>query len=34
MEVLAGEEIDSIVVNLAVQAVDAIEKVYMTVTVS
>lgn len=34
VEVLAGEEIDSIVVNLAVQAVDAIEKVYMTVTVS
>lgn len=34
VEVLAGDDIDSIVVNLAVQAVDSIEKIYMTVTVS
>ena len=33
VEVLAGEEIDSIVVNLAIQAVDAVEKIYMTITV-
>lgn len=34
VEVLAGDDIDSIVVNLAIQVVDSIEKIYMTVTVS
>lgn len=34
IEVLAGNDIESIVVNLAVQAVDAMEKLYMTVVVS
>ena len=34
VEVLKGEEIDSIVVNIAVQPVDAVEKIYMTITVS
>lgn len=34
VEVLPGDDIDSIVVNLAIQVVDAIEKIYMTVTVS
>ena len=34
VEVLAGNDIDSIVVNLAIQAVDSVEKIYMTVTVS
>lgn len=34
VEVLPGDDIDSIVVNLAIQVVDAIEKVYLTVTVS
>lgn len=33
VEVLPGEDIDSIVINLAVQPVDAVEKIYMTVTV-
>ena len=34
VEVLPGNDIDSIVVNLAIQAVDSVEKIYMTVTVS
>ena len=34
VEVLKGEDIDSIVVNIAVQPVDAVEKIYMTITVS
>lgn len=34
VEVLPGNEIDSIIVNLAIQAVDAVEKIYMTITVS
>lgn len=34
VEVLPGNDIDSIVVNLAIQAVDSTEKIYMTVTVS
>ena len=33
VEVLAGEAIDSVVVNLAVQPVDSMEKLYMTVNV-
>lgn len=33
VEVLPGQSIDSIVINLAVQPVDAVEKIYMTVTV-
>lgn len=34
VEVLPGNDIDSIVVNLAIQSVDATEKIYMTITVS
>lgn len=34
VEVLPGIETDAIVVNVAVQTVDSVEKVYMTVTVS
>ena len=34
VEVLPGNDIDSIVVNLAIQAVDSVEKIYLTVTVS
>lgn len=34
VEVLAGNEIDSVVVNVAIQPVDSIEKIYMTVNVS
>jgi hypothetical protein len=34
VEVLPGENVDSIVINLWIQPVDAVEKVYMTVTVS
>ena len=30
----AGDAIDAIVVNIAIQAVDAIEKIYMTIEVS
>lgn len=30
----AGEEIDAIVVNVAIQAIDAVEKVYLTIEVS
>ncbi len=34
LEVLAGQEVDSVVVNLAVQPVDSMEKLYMTVKVN
>lgn len=34
VEVLPGNDIDSVVINLAIQAVDATEKIYMTITVS
>ena len=34
VEVLAGDEIDSIVIHLAIQPVDSVEKIYMTVTVA
>ena len=34
IEVLPGNDIDSIVINLSIQAVDAVEKIYMTITVS
>ena len=34
VEVLSGTAIDSIVVNLSIQPVDAVEKVYMTIEVS
>lgn len=34
VQVSAGEAIDSIVINLAVQPVDSVEKIYMTVLVS
>lgn len=34
VEVLPGNDVDSIVINLAVQPVDSVEKVYMTVTVN
>ena len=34
VEILAGNDIDSILINLAVHAVDSTEKVYMTITVS
>lgn len=34
VEVLPGDDVDSIVVNVAIQAVDSVEKIYMTVTVS
>lgn len=34
VEVLPGDDMDSIVVNVAIQAVDSVEKIYMTVTVS
>lgn len=34
VEVLPGNDIDAIVINVAIQAVDAVEKVYMTITVS
>lgn len=33
VEVLPGDEIDAIVINLAIQVVDAVEKIYLTVTV-
>ena len=32
--VLAGNEIDAVIVNVAIQPVDSIEKIYMTVNVS
>lgn len=34
VEVLPGEEIDAVVVNLALQPADVVEKIYMTVVVS
>lgn len=34
VEVLPGEEIDSVVINLAIQPVDAAEKLYITISVS
>lgn len=34
VEVLPGNDIDSVVINVAIQPVDSIEKIYMTVTVS
>lgn len=34
VEVLPGNDIDSVVINLAIQAVDATEKIYMTITVA
>lgn len=34
IEVLAGEDVDAVVVNLAVQPVDSMEKLYMTVKVN
>lgn len=34
VEVLPGEEIDSVAINLAIQVADAVEKIYMTVVVS
>ena len=34
VEVLPGTELDAVLINLAVQAVDAVEKIYMTVEVS
>jgi hypothetical protein len=34
VEVLAGSEIDAVVINLWIQPVDSVEKIYVTVTVS
>ena len=34
VEVLPGNEIDAVIVNVAIQPVDSIEKIYMTVNVS
>ena len=34
VEVLPGEEIDAVVVNLALNVTDAVEKIYLTVVVS
>lgn len=34
VEVLPGAELDAVLINLAIQAVDAAEKIYMTVTVA
>ena len=34
VEVMAGNEPDAIIVNIAIQAVDAVEKIYMTIEVS
>lgn len=34
VEVLAGDDIDAILVNVAIQAVDSVEKIYMTIEVS
>lgn len=33
VEVLAGNEVDAVVVNIAIQPVDSVEKIYMTITV-
>lgn len=34
VEVLAGGDIDAILVNIAIQAVDSVEKIYLTIEVS
>ena len=34
VEVLAGEAIDAIMVNIAIQPVDSVEKIYCTITVN
>ena len=34
VEVLAGDSIDAVLINVAIQPVDAVEKIYMSVTVS
>ena len=34
VEVLAGQSIDAIVVNIAIMAVDSVEKIYLTITVN
>jgi hypothetical protein len=34
VEVLAGNDIDSVVINVGITPVDAVEKMYCTVTVS
>lgn len=34
VEVLPGNDIDAIVVNVAIQVVDAVEKIYMTISIS
>ena len=34
VEVLAGDSIDSVLINVAIQPVDSVEKVYVSVTVS
>ena len=34
VEVLPGNSIDSVLINVAIQPVDSIEKIYMSVTVS
>ena len=34
VEVLMGNSIDAIVINLALALADAVEKIYMTITVS
>lgn len=34
VEVLAGDSIDSVLINVAIQPVDSVEKIYMSVTVS
>ena len=34
VEVLSGPEIDTVVINIAIQAVDSAEKIYLTVEVA
>ena len=34
VEVLAGEDIDAVVINIAIQPVDSVEKIYMTIEVA
>ena len=34
VEVLPGNDIDSVVVNIAIQVVDSVEKIYMTIEIS
>lgn len=34
VEILPGEDVDAIIVNIAIQAVDAVEKIYMTIEIS